>query len=137
MNRILFCAFFFLTGLVSFSQGDYSPLSDTLGLEISSKIDKLKGEDGEFKRAVFLQINNQNEFDVEYSFSIDLYWQGKRVEYLTNEVRCVKAQKKLKGKLNGIYFTCDQLTNEQMESKDFEYDLSDLEVKEIEKCSSK
>lgn len=104
------------------------------GLKISTKWSKAKNEAGEKKPALFFAMENLNDYDVEYSFEILLYYEGLLKENGAIEAECLQAQKSQVGKLNGIYFIPEKFTEQQLKNSDFNFEIESVMVEKTESC---
>lgn len=126
-----------LIGLNFSAQGQkkYTLIHDDHGVQFFTKTGKAKRDDGGSETAIFLKVVNGNDQDCSYSFGLDFYFKGKATDSMPVMKYCLKAGRTAQGKMNGVYFQSDSLTDEQMASDDFEFELIDLELNQGEKCN--
>lgn len=130
---IVFVLFLF-SSCKSSAQFGYTPYQTVNNLKVSTKWGKAKDEDGIRKQAILLAFDNKNDYAVEYSFEILLYYEGILRENGTMEDFCLDGLKSNMGKLNGIYFIPKNFTEEQLKSSDFKFEINMLEVEQIDSC---
>ncbi len=104
------------------------------GLKISTKWSKAKNEEGERKPALLFAIENLNDYHVDFSFEILLYYEGLLKENGVIENECLESRKSLVGKLNGIYFIPEKFTEQQLKNSDFNFEVESIMVEETENC---
>lgn len=66
-------------------------------------------------------------FDLEFSIGI-------QTAETFHVDTCVKAGKTMNGKLNGLYFVSGSLSNAQLKSDDFDWEINELSTAEIDTC---
>ena len=125
-----------LLGLNFSAQGQkkYTLIHDDHGVQFFTKMGKSKRDDGGSESALFLKVVNNNAQDCSYSFGLDFYFQDKATDSMPVMTYCIKAGRTAQGKMNGVYFQSESLTDEQMASDDFEFEFIDLELDLDKKC---
>ena len=123
-------------GIEGFGQFGYDAYQKVNGLQVSTKWGKAKNESGDKKPALLLAFENTNEFPVAYSFDIMLYYEGMLRETGRIEGYCLDGLKSSVGKLNGIYFIPEKFTADQLSNSDFNFVIENIEVEQIDECSS-
>ncbi|MFT4680043.1 MAG: hypothetical protein ACI84C_002868 [Flavobacteriales bacterium] len=119
-----------LFGLVLSVQGQkkYTLIHEDHGVQFLTKIGTAKRSDGGSETALFLKVVNNNSEDYTYSFGLDFYFKNKTTDSMPLMTYCLRAGRSSQGKMNGVYFQSDSLTDEQIKSDDFGFELIDLEV---------
>lgn len=81
-----------------------------------------------------LKIKNNNDYPVEISYVIEFYM-GPVLEE-TSEISelCINPKLAKTGRINGMYYQSSILSNEQMESDQFSWEIEDLEIDRVESC---
>lgn len=130
----LILSLFLIAGIKCQAQFGYTPYETVNQLKISTKWGKAKDEDGVRKSALLLAFDNRNDFAVQYSFEVLLYYEGILKESARMEDLCLGALRSNMGRLNGIYFIPQNFTEEQIKNSDFNFELDILEVVPIEEC---
>ncbi len=82
---------------------------------------------------LLLKVRNKRDQAVSISFEL-AYILDLRTEATFAIDTCIKAKKTIYGKLNGLYFVAPHLSNEQLMSDGFEWEINDLSVAEIDNC---
>lgn len=86
---------------------------------------------------LFIKVQNQSSSDLKYTLGIDFFFEGRTVESSEETEYCLKSGQTKMGKLNGIYFQSSKLSNEDLKSPDFEFELTGLDIERIENCPKK
>lgn len=116
------------------AQFGYTQYSITDGLKISTKTGTAKDEEGNKKPAILLRIENVNDYPVEFSYNIDLYYEGILRETGIIDGVCAKERQTMMGKLNGIYYIPEKFTEDQLSNSSFDLQINKIEVNKIEEC---
>ncbi len=82
---------------------------------------------------LLLKVKNKNQEPISISFEVAYMLDMKTVATFAVDT-CLKAKKTIYGKLNGLYFISEDLSNEEIRSDGFIWEINDLAVQEIEKC---
>lgn len=131
--RYLFAAFVFLIFSAQSCNTGYTDYQKVDGVSFGYKWAEAKNDAGESVPALLLQVVNKNDTAINYSMSVDFYYEGVLRE--SGELdNCVPAGKTRKGKLNGVYLISENFTSEQIKSSDFALELNDIEVEKLEEC---
>lgn len=80
---------------------------------------------------VFKMVN-ENEESVQVSFDILYYIEGVLKEKNGVKDFCIKGGKTANGRFNGLVFSTSNISNAQIESDVFEWELSDMKVVKLE-----
>lgn len=105
------------------------------GLKIATKWGKAKDEDGARKKALLIAVENTNPHALEYEFNILFYYEGRLRETGMIPSSCIEGLKSKVGKLTGTYFIPTQLSEEQLGSPDFGYELDNIQVERVDECT--
>lgn len=133
-HLILFCYLALSTISASAQLFGYEQYIQKDGLIISTKWGTAKDESGEKKPALLFKVENENEYDAQYSMEILFYYEGILRERGLIDGQCLSAGRSSMGKLNGQYFIPQQFTEEQLKNSDFNFEIESIEVTEIKNC---
>lgn len=130
MNRI--SLLFLLSALtLSCAAQKYKSYTKVEGVQISTKWT----EASRFKKDAPLQLmikaENLNEYAVKIEVGVMLFLDGILEESSAPTTLELKAGQSLQGKLNGLYFESDVLSNSQIKSDKFDFEI-ELEVTSVE-----
>lgn len=81
-----------------------------------------------------LKIKNNNKQAVSLSFGVEYYMTGVMQEGLELEDFCIKSRGTANGRMNGIVLNVSTLTNKDIMSDGFTWELTDLKVEKKDKC---
>ena len=84
--------------------------------------------------ALLMMVKNENDFDVDFSYSLDFYYEGILRESSDAAQYCIRANKMRVGKINGIIYPINKFTQEQIENKDFNFEINDVVVDKSSGC---
>lgn len=115
-------------------QFGYEPYTTINGVEFSYKFGSAKDEDGVKKPALMLKVKNVNSFAVDYTFSVDFYYEGILRETSGKQELCITPHSTAMGKLNGTYFILSEFTEEQVKKGDFKMEINEIAVTESSGC---
>lgn len=135
-NLLLISIFLFGLTFSGICQMRYTDYQKVNGLNIATKWSKAKDADGVKKPALLLGLENTNDFPVNFSFDILLYYEGILRETGKIDNECLDGLKSSIGKLNGIYFVPQNFTAEQLKNSDFNFEIESVEVEKTEGCPS-
>lgn len=82
-----------------------------------------------------LRIKNTNEHAVKIVFSVDFYMKLKLTESSEDVELCILPGKWKTGRTNGVYFQPANLTNKQIRSDDFHWEINEITVEVTESCT--
>jgi hypothetical protein len=127
--------FFITTSFSVCAQFGYKQYQKVNGVIFSYKWGtNMNKEEGEKRPALLIMVKNENEFDVDFSYSLDFYYEGILRESSDSAQYCIKAGKTMIGKLNGIIYPINNFTQEQIDNKDFNFVINDIEVIKSDGC---
>lgn len=118
--------------LLSFGQFFYTDYTSVDQVDISYKWKNVKESPKELR----LKLKNHNPYPVLLSLEVDYYMNGILKENVELDAFCLNAGRMVAGKLNGIIFTSSLLSNEELESGDFEFKINDIQVEQTETCKT-
>lgn len=127
-KKILLLMPLLMTYLFSFGQFFYTDHSVVESVEISYKWKVVKDGPKELR----LKFKNRNHHAVLISLSTDFYMNGFLEESSPLVDFCINNRSMVAGKLDGVIITSSALTNEQLNSEDFEFKINDITVQEIQ-----
>jgi hypothetical protein len=82
-----------------------------------------------------LRFKNTNEHAVKVVFSVDFYMNLKLTESSEDVELCILPGKWKTGRTNGVYFQPENLTNKQIRSDDFHWEINEITVEITETCT--
>jgi len=82
---------------------------------------------------LLLKVKNKNDDAISISFEV-AYTMNIRTVATFEVDTCLKSKKTIYGKMNGLYFIAPDITNDELMSDGFVWEINDLAVEEIEKC---
>lgn len=134
--------FFFLTILVftlsnielGAQRNPYQELKTVDGVVIDYKWSNSKPLNRNSPLELRLRIRNTNEHAVKVVFTVDFYMKLKLTETSEEVELCILPGRWKTGRTNGVYFQPENLTNKQLRSDDFHWDINDMTVVMIETC---
>lgn len=103
-------------------------------VEISYKWDYADPFDKTSAYELRLKLKNKNNKHVLVSFSVDYYLGPTLAESAQVEDFCLVPNGTASGKLDGVYFASDVLTNEELKSPDFRWELNDIKIEMVKEC---
>ena len=139
MNKRLFL---FLVGLILTShvgqaQSKFKDFSTVDGVVFSTRWTHEKWLSKKSPLILSVKVKNTNSHAVSYTLGVEFFLNARMVEQNPAAEYCLKAGRTAKGKLNGTYFKPENLTEQEVRSDWFEFQLSGLEVSKVETCESK
>jgi hypothetical protein len=81
-----------------------------------------------------LKIKNNNDYPVEISYVIDFYMGPVHEESSDVTELCISPKLAKTGRINGMYYQSSRLSNQQLESDAFSWEIRDLEIDSVESC---
>lgn len=117
-----------------YAQNPWLPLMEKDGISIDYRWSNEKPFDRNSQLELRLRIRNSNDHHAQLNFSVDFYM-GPLLHESSEEVEiCLNPGRTLHGRLNGVYFRTTTLTNEQIRSEKFKFEINDLVVTEAAAC---
>ena len=81
-----------------------------------------------------LKIKNNNDYPIEISYVIDFYMGPVHEESSDVTELCINPKLAKTGRINGMYYQSSRLSNQQLESDAFIWEIRDLEIDRVESC---
>lgn len=81
-----------------------------------------------------LKIKNNNSYPVQVSYEIEFYMGPMMEESSEPTELCINPKLARTGRINGMYYRSTKLSNEQMESEDFIWEINDLKIEKVDSC---
>lgn len=140
MNKLLPIALlaltFFVTG--TFNEGHaqrrYVDHSTVDGVDIQYRWARSKWLDKSSQLELRLKLKNNNDYPVEISYVIEFYM-GPMLEETSDVTElCINPKLAKTGRINGMYYRSSSLSNQQLESDEFSWEIRDLEIEKVESC---
>lgn len=117
-----------LSSLLSFGQFFYKSHSIVDSVEISYKWKEVKDGPKELR----LKFKNKNVHPVLIDLSVDYYMTGVLEESSPLENFCVNGRSMVAGTLDGVIITSSNLSNKQLNSDDFKFEINDISVERVD-----
>jgi hypothetical protein len=81
-----------------------------------------------------LKIKNTNDYPVSISYDIEFYM-GPVLEETSDDTQlCINPKLAKTGRINGMFYRSKALSNQQLESDQFSWELTNLEITRVESC---
>lgn len=132
-KKILLIFPLIMFSLISYGQFFYTDHSTVDSVEISYKWKEYSEEPTQLR----LKFKNRNNHAVLISLDVDYYMNGILSESSTVDNFCVHRKGMVAGKLNGIIITSTELSNEELQSSDFELRINNIKIMEADECENK
>lgn len=104
------------------------------GVKFSSRWSDTKWHRKESPQALCLRILNTNTYAIEVSFAIGFYFEGMEKETMMPTTICLAPGASVLGRKNYLCWVSESLSNADLESNDFEWELLEVVVKQVESC---
>ncbi len=127
--------FFFASNVNDAQAQRYQEFKTEDGVEFSYRWSRSSFFDRSSPLELRLKVQNTNDYPVEVSFQVDFYMGPVVKESSQTTELCIRPKLAKTGRLNGVYYRSSVLSNEEIESDDFEWLIEDLEIKKVEGCS--
>ncbi len=122
------------TSHVAFGQRRYVDHSTEEGVSIQYRWANSKWLDRSSPLELRLKIKNNNDYPVEISYVIDFYMGPVHEESSDVTELCINPKLAKTGRINGMYYQSSRLSNQQLESDAFSWEIRDLEIDRVESC---
>ncbi len=122
------------TGNDAHGQRRYVDHSTVEGVEIQYRWTNSRWLNSSSPLELRLKIKNTNDYPIEISYVIDFYMGPLLEESSDLTTLCINPRLAKTGRLNGVYYRSSRLSNEQLESDEFEWEIRDLEIERVESC---
>ena len=126
-----------LSSVSVFGQKEFKKLEETENVVFYYKWKPSKFLKKDSPLVLILRIENQNAHAINISFSTDYFWDGIRKATSDDQEYCIKANKKIKGKLKGLGFDTSVFSNDQIMNSRFQMEVNGIEIKEVDNCFKK
>jgi len=136
MKTTFFLALTAIFASCAMAQPGYTDYRQQEGFKVGTKWATAKDTSGTKRQALFLAIENKNEYAANFDIAVRFYYEGILREQSTIETQCLPSKKSMIGKLNGIYIIPQQFTEAQIKSSDFKFELEVENIQETEACVS-
>lgn len=133
----IFAAFFLLllgTGSEANAQRRYVDHSTVEGVDIQYRWANSKWLRSDSPLELRLKIKNNNDYPVEISYVIEFYMGATMEETSDVTELCINPKLAKTGRINGMYYRSSSLSNQQIESDKFSWEIHDLEIERVESC---
>ena len=81
-----------------------------------------------------LKIKNNNDYPVQVTYDIEFYM-GPVLEETSDDTElCINPKLAKTGRINGMYYQSQTITNEELESDEFSWEITNLEIERVESC---
>ncbi len=122
------------TSQEAFGQRRYVDHSTEEGVSIQYRWANSKWLDRSSPLELRLKIKNNNDYPVEISYVIDFYMGPLHEESSDVTELCINPKLAKTGRINGMYYQSSRLSNQQLESDAFSWEIRDLEIERVESC---
>jgi hypothetical protein len=127
------CFFFGFTNDAQ-SQRRFVDHSTVDGVDIQYRWANSKWLDKNSPLELRLKIKNNNSYPVRVSYEIEFYMGPMMEESSDLTELCINPKLARTGRINGMYYRSARLSNSQIESEDFTWEINDLTIEEVESC---
>jgi hypothetical protein len=81
-----------------------------------------------------LKIKNTNDYPVTITYDLEFYM-GPVLEETSDETElCINPKLAKTGRINGMFYRSQTLSNQQLESDQFSWEITNLEITRVESC---
>ena len=140
MKRLLtitvFTVLFIIAGTSGEASGQrrYVDHSTVEGVAIQYRWAHSKWLDRSSPLELRLKIKNNNDYPVQVTYDIEFYM-GPVLEETSDDTElCINPKLAKTGRINGMYYQSQTLTNEELESDEFSWEITNLEIERVESC---
>lgn len=136
---LVFAAFTFFFAFASSNQEAsaqrrYVDHSTVEGVEIQYRWTNSRFFDRSSPLELRLKIKNTNDYPVSVTYDVEFYM-GPILEETSDDTQlCINPKLAKTGRINGMYYRSSTLSNEQLESDEFSWELTNLEIERVESC---
>ncbi len=116
------------------AQRRYVEHSEVEGVIIEYRWANSDWRDSDSPLELRLRIRNRNRHAVSVNYVIEFYMGPKLVESSDLTELCIRSRRSKTGRLNGMYYQSGTLSNEELESEEFSWEIRDLEIEEVDGC---
>ncbi len=125
---------FFAASHQSIAQRRYVDHSTVEGVEIQYRWASSKWLDSSSPLELRLKIKNNNDYPVAVTYDIEFYM-GAVLEETSDETElCINPKLAKTGRINGMYYRSSSLRNRDIESDEFSWEITNLEIERVESC---
>lgn len=129
----LFTSILFLSISV-FGQKGYEKISEVDGVIIYGKMKPSKFLKKDSPLKLMLKAHNTNAYAVSCTMKVSFFDTGISKEESEPIEVCIKSNKKVKGRKNGMQLLSENSTNEDMKNDSSAYEVYEAAVTKVEKC---
>lgn len=135
-------AFAVLTLILAFSTGihetnaqrRYTDHSTVEGIEIQYRWGNSKFFDKSSPLELRLKIKNTNSYPVNVTYDIEFYMGAVLKETSDETELCINPKLAKTGRINGMFYRSNSLRNSEIESEEFSWEITNLEIERTESC---
>jgi len=130
--------FVILISLISFNlfaQRGFIAFKNTEDIEVSYRWKKQSVFKKDSPQQLVLSVRNLTSESIKVNFTVNYYWQSVVNAESEAVELCVKPGKTKKGARAGLVFSTGELSNTQIRSEDFSFDIPDLVVTKTAGCN--
>ena len=107
---------------------------DSAGVVVSYHWSPSDKKDAESPRQLCLEVTNANEYTVKMTFTLQFLIDKEVFEEGVSQSYCVKPGKTLKGKKYGLCWISEEISNQEMDSPSFSWDIGERKMEKVEAC---
>lgn len=135
-NLILLVLLALASPLAGFSQlVKYDVFEKIDGVEFSYRWVRENPVDIESPLSLSIKVKNKNSYPVNINFGLEYKWLNSVTGYSEMADFCLLPNDAAMGRISGLLYSIDDLTDEQKQSKDFTFNLYNAKINQIEKCN--
>ncbi len=135
MFLIVVLIVFTWTNNEAYSQNRYQPFMTKNGVAIDYKWSHSIPFNKNSPLELRLRIRNTNEHAINTVFEVDFYMGPVIAESSQRVELCILPGRWKTGRTNGVYFQTLSLTNDQIRSEDFKWEINKITVEKIDECT--
>ena len=107
---------------------------DSAGVVVSYNWSPSVKKDPESPRQLCLELTNANDYPVKMTFTLQYLIDKEVFEEGISQTYCIKPGKTLKGKKYGLCWTSNEISNSEMDTPSFSWDIGERKLEKAEAC---
>ncbi len=81
-----------------------------------------------------LKMKNNNDYPIRITWDIEFYMGPKLIETNEETEVCINPKLARTGRINGMFYRSSNLNNRQLESDEFNWEITNIEIERVESC---
>jgi hypothetical protein len=134
MFALVFLFAFFLGPRETSGQRRYVDHSTVDGVDFQYRWANSKASDKNSPLELRLKIKNNNDYPVNVIYDIEFFMGPVLKETSDLTELCINPKLAKTGRINGMYYRSGILRNRDIESKEFRWEITNLEIERTESC---